>query len=286
MKKLVIRLLRKLKLLKYFNFITCIQVNQTRVKIPVNAGVGMSYLWLSEPWMITVLKHLSIEENSTIIDVGVNIGQTLVKLKSVYNEFNYVGFEPNPACVQYTEKLIEANCWQNIQIVPAGLAESFGVAILEHYSQDDTDSSASIISHYRESQEVFKKEIVTVIGSQDVEQFWKGEKISLIKIDVEGAELGVLKGLKQTIKQHNPYLLIEILPVYTEENIDRKANQIEIQNLVSQLGYVIYRIHKNDNNEFRKIELLDGFDIHSNLEWCDYILAPNTLNFDIINEKS
>lgn len=285
MKKLIIRLLRKLKLLKYLNFIISINVNNRPIKTPVNSGVGVSYLWLSEPWMISILNQISIEENSTIIDVGVNIGQTLVKLKSVYSEFNYVGFEPNPACVHYTEKLVEANNWKNIQIVPAGLAESFGVTILEHYSQDETDSSASIVSQYRASQEVFKKDIVTVIGSEQAQKFWLEEKVSLIKIDVEGAELGVLKGLEQTIIKHKPIVLIEILPVYSEENKERKANQDAIQNLINQIQYKIYRIHKNSDNSFKKIDFIEKFGIHSNLDWCDYILAPDVSILNKINEK-
>ena len=40
------------------------------------------------------------------IDVGVNVGQTLLKLKSISSEINYLGFEPNPNCVNYLKNLI------------------------------------------------------------------------------------------------------------------------------------------------------------------------------------
>ena len=49
--------------------------------------------------MIDILKIVLPIENKKFIDVGVNIGQTLLKLKSVSSEIDYIGFEPNPICV-------------------------------------------------------------------------------------------------------------------------------------------------------------------------------------------
>ncbi len=278
MRTFILKILNKFKLLKFLNLTYTIKLNQEEIVVPIHGSIGFNNLTISEPWMIEVLQILELDQEELFIDVGVNIGQTLIKLKSVYSSMDYVGFEPNPSCVYYVESLINYNRWDNIHLVPSGVSETIGVGILEHYADDIADSSASIVSNYRSSSTVYKKDIVTLLDVQSVEHIWDGKKVSMIKIDVEGAELGVIKSFQHILEKDRPYLLVEILPVYDRENKERLDSQIAIEKILDDLAYKIYRIHKDSNHQLESIELIDLIGIHSNLDWCDYIFSPKVLS--------
>lgn len=60
-------------------------------------------------------------------------------------------------------------------------------------------------------------------------------KVSVIKIDTEGAELNVLKGARNTINQHRPAIIIEVW----------QQNRPDVFALLEQMGYVM-REHIQD----------------------------------------
>lgn len=70
------------------------------------------------------------------------------------------------------------------------------------------------------------KQIPVSLQRLDDQPFTRAFSIDLIKIDVEGHELEVLRGAQSTIMQHKPVLIIE-----------RNKNQAEIGNLLIPLGY-------------------------------------------------
>jgi len=279
MKRFILRVLNKLKLLKLLNLTAKIVLNKSEITVPIKSGIGFNNLNISEPWMIDVLKLLDLKKEEVFIDVGVNIGQTLMKFKTVYQSMDYIGFEPNASCVYYVESLIEQNRWDNIHLVPSGISENIGLGILEHYADESTDSSASIVKNYRAGSKVYKRDIVTLLDVSSVKNIWKDKRVSAIKIDVEGAELGVLKSFRNTLKTDRPYLLVEILPVYDTQNKERLDNQIIIEEMLSDLDYMMYRINKDSANNLESIERIESIGIHSNLNECDYIFSPKELNF-------
>ena len=276
-KQFSLRVLNKLKLLKFFNLTYTIALKQKKIVVPICGGVGFNNLTVSEEWMIEVLTLLKLNKDEVFIDVGVNVGQTLMKFKTVYMEMNYVGFEPNVSCVNYTNLLIEKNRWNNISLIPSGISEEVGLGILEYYADDMTDSSASIVANYRVKSQVYKRDIVSLLNVSSVEHIWKGKKISTIKIDVEGAELGVLTSFYNSIKKDRPYLLVEILPVYDNQNKERLEKQIAIEKILNELDYTIYRIYKSNTNGLEAIKAIESIGIHSHLDACDYIFSPQVL---------
>ena len=280
---MIIRVLRKARLIKRFYFKPKISINGKSITIPIINGMGVNhYLDPSEPWMVEILaKLLSQKQGQVFLDIGANLGQTLMKVKSANSEMRYVGFEPNPACVYYLQTLIYENNFKNTEIFPVGIGAKTGILRLNFFNESATDSSASILEDYRGGSVIVKKLNVPVFefdqtGIQD-------SKISFIKIDVEGAELEVLKGLAFNIKQDRPIILMEVLPVYSEDNALRWARQKEMEALIAEMDYTILRIIKN-NGAFSKLEPLGNFGVHSDLDKCDYILSPAEETAHIKNE--
>ncbi|MFK5976790.1 MAG: FkbM family methyltransferase [Sulfurovum sp.] len=277
MKKILYRLLYKVNLLKKINFKSNIKLNQKNITIPINGGVGFDNLDISEIWMVDILKSLDIERG-IFIDIGVNIGQTLIKVKSIYDEVEYIGFEPNSLCVSYVNRLIEINKWRDITIVPVGIMQKCSILSLEYYSDSNTDSSASLVPNYRKNSKIYKRETIATFSVDRVNHLWEDKNISVIKIDVEGAEMDVIFSLKDIIKRDRPTLLVEILPIYEEKNIKRLDNQTKIESILNELDYIIYRVYKKENNSFDSFKEIKSIGIHSNLTWCDYIFSPTKIS--------
>lgn len=279
MKYLWLRLLNKFNLLKNHNITRKVKRNNQPIKIPIQAAVGLANLTDAEPWMTEVLKKLQTLSTGTFLDIGVNIGQTLIKFRSIDTNSPYIGLEPNPLAVAYVSKLIQINNFKNCTILPVGISDQNKVLELNIYSDSDYDSGASIISDFRDQSTIKKKLYVPIYDMECLQQTISFDKVSLIKIDVEGAELEVLKSLTPLLKERRPSIVTEILPVYdAEKNTTRKSRQDQIEELVQSIDYSIYRILKTDTGLLKEILKIDTIGVHSDLTHCDYIFLPNEYN--------
>ena len=275
--KMMIRILNKLGILPMLNLTTTITVNRRSVKIPLIGTIGFHGIYISEPWMIKILEHIiRLRNDGAYLDVGVNIGQTLIKVKSVAPKIEYFGFEPNPSCIFYLKRLIQVNQYENVTMFPVGISNEDRIFELSFFTDNDIDSAASIFSDFRPLQKTYRKEYVPCFTIKKIIKNKNFPKVSVIKIDVEGAEKEVLEELENLILRDWPYIQIEILPIYTEENTDRLARQNAIELLLQRLNYIKFRIYTKENNEFDRLEEIEKIGIHANLRWCDYLLVPAT----------
>lgn len=271
------RVLRKLGLVRKLNFSVQRKVNSKEICIPILNGLGFENLNVSELWMCELLRKLIAIKKGVFIDVGVNVGQTLIKLKTIDPLIEYVGFEPNPKCVYYSDILIKANQFDNCKLIPVGIFNEDTVLLLNLYSEIDTDSSASIIDDFRPGQEVYSKIFVPVCRFEGVSNMLQLKSLSIIKIDVEGAELEVLISMKNNIKQFRPFILMEILPCYTEENTRRIIRQEKLESILLELNYKVLRIIKSGLDHIEKLHPVASIGIHGDMELCEYVLCPEEL---------
>lgn len=268
----LVKILYRLRILKYLNLVCKINLNNIKFRIPIIGEIGYSNLHMSEPWMFSVLKIIIPIKNNLFIDVGTNIGQTLLKLKSASFDVNYIGFEPNPSCVFYMEKLIELNQFNNVDLYPVGISTEIGLASLNQYSISNFDSSASIIEGFRPNQKVVKKINIPLFDFKKLNL--DNINISILKIDVEGAELEVINSFKEKIRNDKPFILIEILPAYNQENVFRIERQNQILDLLNEIGYNFYQVIK-ENETLHGFKNIREIEIHSDLNLCEYVFVHN-----------
>lgn len=281
--KIIVRILNKLSVLEKLNIVASIILNQNKFKIPIIQKMGFSNLYMSEPWMIQLLKIVLPISEGKFIDVGVNVGQTLLKLKAVSDEMEYIGFEPNPTCYYYAKQLLKTNKFKNISLVPVGISDSSNLGELHFFSNSSVDSSASMISDFRDETKVLRKEFIPLFTVDDLEKSIKMMNLAILKIDVEGGELEVIKGFYSKIKESKPIILMEILPTYSAKHAKRLNRQNELIDLLKRAEYLIYRIEiaKNAILNFKK---LDGIEIHSNLNTCEYVMMPKEKESQFIDK--
>lgn len=270
---ILLKILKRIKILEHFNFTIPLHLNKKKFKIPIIQGVGESNLNISEPWMIEIFNIILPIDNRSFIDVGANVGQTLLKLRSLSSEINYIGFEPNPTCINYLNYLITENSLKSTYIIPFGISDKCQLGVLNFFHSSKVDSSASMVSQFRRPNKIIRKEFVPLINIEKVKEQIEIISISILKIDVEGGELEVMESFYHLIKQYQPIILIEILPCYNEENIFRINRQNKIQTILINLEYSMFRIIKS-NNIFRGLIEIQNIGIHSDLNNCEYVMVP------------
>lgn len=227
--------------------------------------------YVSEVWMVALLRKLMELKSGGVVDVGVNLGQTLLKVAAIDRNREYLGFEPNPTCSDYVFELIRQNELP-YKVIPAGLGPETQVLQLSMYREEATDPSASLVADFRSTPVVGWKPVV-VIGWADVPETIRPASIAIVKIDVEGGEKEVLVGLRAVIVEHRPFVLVEVLPAYDADNRARIQRQESIEKLLREVDYAIYRVRKDTEDQFVSVKRIEHFGIHGDLALSDYLLV-------------
>lgn len=262
--------MHKIGLIKYFNLTGKKQINNSRYKIPVLGKVGYHNLFDWEPWMITLIKKFELTDQSLFVDVGVNIGQSLLKVKSINPGIKYIGFEPNPTCTNYVELLIKSNDIKNAVVVPVGLSTNNEINELNLFNDLSSDGAASIVKDIRPGNKIFGTKYVPIFNLQTIKTNLDFDNLSILKVDVEGAEYEVLSEFRKDISKYKPAILIEILPVYSPDMKERLVRQQKIEALLSELEYSIFKIEFN-TIELIAIKEMSTIGIHNDINECDYV---------------
>lgn len=161
------------------------------------------------------------------LDIGSNIGNhTLYFFQRAYIQSAYC-FEPVQDTFQILQKNITLNNLQDkTKLFNAGVGEKEGMAQIKNYNTNNTGLSQLKICN-EGSIPVIAIDNMTFEGN-----------ISFIKIDVEGFELNVIKGMLNTIKKHKPIIYIEIRKVFLDE----------IHKHLQSFGYRCLKLDEDDDS--------------------------------------
>ena len=234
-----------------------------------------------EPHLGALIAELLRQRDGAFIDIGVNVGQTLCKLLATGQKRRYIGFEPQIACCFYVDQFIRANAIADAHVIPVALGEQAGVLEL-HVDDDDVDESASFdATGFRATMSATRKLLVPVLPGDAAITKLRIEKIAILKIDVEGAELEVLRGLPETLRLWQPPVMFEVLPNFfgaERKPIDAKLaaghnrRAEAIFEFFTTHGYSVHQVDKagrwSSITAFR-LDDREGF-----VTW-DYLALPN-----------
>jgi FkbM family methyltransferase len=164
------------------------------------------------------------------IDVGVNFGQTLIAILDIDKNIPYVGVEPQPICAAEVNSFIRTNDLQNHYVICACLGDSNELIALN--IKNDGDVNASTITDFRPAETLPNKLFSVAITGDKLLESLKIRDVAILKIDVEGAELEVLKSFKSSLEALKPTIIFEILPhklVYNGEPLDEDTVQVRVR---------------------------------------------------------
>jgi len=201
----------------------------------VSAGLALNGIW--EETETELVKKL-IKKNDLVVDIGANIGYfSLIFAKLVGPGGKVFSFEPELENLNLLKKNIEVNGYKNVIIENTAISDSDGKTKL-YLSKNDR-------GHHRISQSEKQNKNAVTVTKITLDQYFEkktdSKKISFIKIDVEGSEIGVLKGMTSILQGNNNLkLLVEYCPNHI---LDYGAKPEEFVQILKTNGFNIYQIN-------------------------------------------
>lgn len=162
-------------------------------------GAGIHRCWLGtyeRRKQTAILQHL--EKGMIACDVGANTGfYSLLMSKAVGVEGTVYAFEPGPENLRMLTRHLELNAVHNVVTSPEAIADFVGEA---SFANDRGSYQGRL-----ESGGCIKVPVVTLDHLLNIGRIPPPD---LLKIDVEGAEFGVLQGARAMIKRFRPVLFL------------------------------------------------------------------------------
>lgn len=185
-----------------------------------------------------------LKQGSIFMDIGANIGlMSTIASKIVGENGRVYAVEANPKTIEVLRHNCAINLCENIEILPIALASEKGSAIL-YENWNVNRGGASLISQGDEHGITVSKERLDDLFSPD-------SPVHLVKIDVEGFELEVLKGGIAWFKTQQPVFIIE---VSTQRTNQEGATPESIMSFVADLGN--YSFYKQKGTKERRGKLV------------------------------
>lgn len=185
---------------------------------------GLSYSW-GRPSEQNILNFFRPKTGWTVVDAGAHIGwYTLIASKKVGSQGKVLAIEPEPRNFSVVCKNIHDNKLTNVIPLKIALSDKDDY---EQLAISPSPAGHSIMSNSNRKIIVKTRKIDSLLKELNI------EKIDLFKIDVEGAELKVLKGARNTLKKGSQIIVESFKP-----NI--------IQNYLKLIGYKTRAIDKRN----------------------------------------
>lgn len=180
-----------------------------------------------------VLRAL-LRPGDEVMDVGANIGMiTLLAADLVGPAGKVEAFEPNPACVERIAELLRENEIGHVRLHPVGLSDCNDTALLTIPGTTTGSGTLSRVTAEEPSQQFS----VSVVRGDDRSEL---SRPIVLKVDVEGHEVRVLRGLQQTLLRCRPAVLAETI----EAHLARAGLHVgDLVRLLQSLGYEGYEPH-------------------------------------------
>jgi len=166
----------------------------------------------------------TIRRGDIVYDIGAHFGfYSLIASRAVGNQGRVYAFEPDPYNCNVLRQHVLLNKITNVTLIPAAISHRCGKSKF-------TYGSGTGIGHLSEQGEEGDIEVDTFSIDQLIR-----EKVILppnvIKIDVEGAEMSVLKGASHTINLHCPIIFVSIHEASRSEEIDAMREFVNYRKL-------------------------------------------------------
>jgi FkbM family methyltransferase len=158
---------------------------------------------------VTALFDELMAETATgaVYDVGANCGWFAVRAARAGRAVR--AFEPVPATAEYAERNLGRIAGADVRVVRAAVADAPGSATIHLYSSSGNNSLHERTLPPGHPLRRTGDIEVSVVRLDDLVGNEGFPAPALIKIDVEGAELAVLRGARETLARHRPVMVME-----------------------------------------------------------------------------
>lgn len=187
------------------------------------------------------LKRLT-QSGATVLDIGANVGvYSMLCARWAGPGGRVFAFEPAPAALTLLREHLALNgLAERVEVVAQAVSDKAGEAVFYvHDFSGENSLNAGFAERVGAAAGTVRVPVTTV------DEFCQTRNIAptLIKIDVEGYELQVLRGARETLKRHQPALLVEMhAHLWAEINVRRE----EFAALFDALPYTLTPLEGQD----------------------------------------
>jgi FkbM family methyltransferase len=198
-------------------------------------------------WEPQIWEALSarLSPGAVFLDIGAHIGYyTLKASPRVGSQGRVIAFEPNPRTVALLGEHVSVNHASNVVVEPIACTDTEQMLTLFDATDEGNSGASSLSSRNAQSSAG-----TTVKGRpiDDVVSELGLNRVDLMKIDVEGAELIVLRGAIKTLRRFGPTLVLEVSPSLLR-NMGTSAGELEA--FLTSAGYSRSRILDDTDQEW------------------------------------
>jgi FkbM family methyltransferase len=185
---------------------------------------------------INKLIRVSLKSGKNALDIGGNIGLQSIRMSQCAGDNGKVfAFEPLSYLQKKFKRNVLLNKADNITLLPYALSDTEGEG---DFTIDEKSWNQGTFSLSNKAEGTEKQHVIIKVGD-NLPEITRLNSLDLVKIDVEGFEYQVLKGLKQTLQKHKPRIIFE----YDSNYWANTGQQIaECYSFLKSLNYTIYQI--------------------------------------------
>jgi FkbM family methyltransferase len=180
--------------------------DDTRVSTLLEKDSSMNQISYEDKYRSLIIE--SLPNKRTFVDVGANVGIWSLPMKSHFK--NVISYEPSKQNIE----CIKANIPNGIELREKAVADFNGEAKFHQAGKNCGDGKLC--------REGVKSTYVVPVVKLDDENL---QNVDMVKIDTQGWELDVLKGMSNLINSQQPWIMIEV-----NEDIDKCCALMESLN--------------------------------------------------------
>ena len=190
-------------------------------------------------WLIETLGRTGI----TVFDVGGNIGQSIEKYQQIFPDCTVYSFEPHPDT--FTTLQERHGAQDGVHCRQIALGSNPGTA--SFYATNCAEASSLLPPEEFVRERSVKRNYdyalleVAVDTLDNVAERLEVSTIDILKIDVQGAELDVLRGAESYLRGHKINIIYP--EVLFAENYSGQSDLNEIWTYLKQYGYVLWDLY-------------------------------------------
>jgi FkbM family methyltransferase len=181
---------------------------------PRNSLVALDLLkrgcWEPE---VAVLLTTAARPGTVMFDVGANIGVTALTVLNQHPDVRVVSFEPSPTVLPHLRRTWNASRFRDRwEIVSKAVTEYTGQEVSFTVQ---TGGGADVFEGLRDTGRGSAATVQIKVPTTSIDAEWRTRgrpAISLLKVDVEGAELSVVAGATECLAACQPAILTEWCP--------------------------------------------------------------------------
>jgi FkbM family methyltransferase len=185
------------------------------IKAAVKRRIGrfIGHHYRTDDYLLLAYRTLQTVKNPVVVDVGCNIGTTVLPLASRFPEGTFVAIDAHPIPLARMIENVRLNKLKNVGVVAAGISDE---GKMTRIYTCPFNSGAHRLSGFEGRADVaaagpnYDNITVAVLSLREVMLAHNVDRCDLLKIDVEGFELRVLKSLRDWLcPQRIPSIVCE-----------------------------------------------------------------------------